>query len=285
VLVTEVILPYVSTAKTGTCVAEPYVLAETPLVSRSTVIAPLPIIGDPELVILPVVPLTVTDVTVPPPPGAVQVPSARRKFVVPPPDAGTTPTVDVVNVFAVRLIVPDDIIGELPTVIAAFAEDTPTDVTVPLPVPAPMAVLYVAASNVLIVLSALTLRKVIADGFASVNKFPPTVVAPRAVLAAGAVVAPVPPLAIASVPANVIDGVVVGLVVVSVNPVEPPDVLTDVTVPLPPAGVAHVPSPRQNVEEVAPEPEFKFATGKLPEYVVAKVPVPVPVIAPVKVIV
>ena len=34
--------------------------------------------------------------------------------------------------------------------------------------------------------------------------------------------------------------------------------------PPPPAGVAHVPSPRQNVDDVAPVPESKFVTGKLP---------------------
>ena len=31
-----------------------------------------------------------------------------------------------------------------------------------------------------------------------------------------------------------------------------------------PAGVAHVPSPRQNVDELALVPEFKLVTGKLP---------------------
>ena len=31
-----------------------------------------------------------------------------------------------------------------------------------------------------------------------------------------------------------------------------------------PAGVAHVPSPRQNVVEEAPLPEFKFPTGRFP---------------------
>jgi hypothetical protein len=34
--------------------------------------------------------------------------------------------------------------------------------------------------------------------------------------------------------------------------------------PPPPAGVAHVPSPRQNVDELAPVPLFKFAAGKFP---------------------
>ena len=39
--------------------------------------------------------------------------------------------------------------------------------------------------------------------------------------------------------------------------------VTEVTVPEP-AGVAHVPSPRQNVEAEALVPEFRFVTGRLP---------------------
>jgi hypothetical protein len=31
-----------------------------------------------------------------------------------------------------------------------------------------------------------------------------------------------------------------------------------------PEGIAHVPSPRQKVEDDAPVPLFKFATGRLP---------------------
>ena len=50
------------------------------------------------------------------------------------------------------------------------------------------------------VLSALNLGKVIADGSARVNTFCPIVVPPKPVLAKGAVVAPVPPFAIATVP-------------------------------------------------------------------------------------
>jgi hypothetical protein len=34
--------------------------------------------------------------------------------------------------------------------------------------------------------------------------------------------------------------------------------------PPPPEGVAQVPSPRQNVEDDADVPEFKFVTGRLP---------------------
>ena len=34
--------------------------------------------------------------------------------------------------------------------------------------------------------------------------------------------------------------------------------------PPPPAGVAHVPSPRQNVVEDALVPEFRFVTGRFP---------------------
>ena len=59
--------------------------------------------------------------------------------------------------------------------------------------PIPIAVRKSDADNADIVLSAFTLGKVIAEGFVRVKKFPPTVVAPRFVLAAAAVVAPVPP--------------------------------------------------------------------------------------------
>ena len=99
-----------------------------------------------------------------------------------------------------------------------------TLVTVPLPVPAPIAVLKFVASKAVTVLSALNRGKVIALGLVSVNKLLPTVVAPKLVLAAGAVVAPVPPLAIANVPANVIAPVDV---VAGVSPVVP--ALKDVT--------------------------------------------------------
>ena len=77
-----------------------------------------------------------------------------------------------------------------------------TDVTVPVveDVPAPIAERNVAASSALTVLSALNLGNVIADGFVSVNMLPPNVVAPRFVLAAAAVVAPVPPFNNATVP-------------------------------------------------------------------------------------
>ena len=53
--------------------------------------------------------------------------------------------------------------------------------------------------------------------------------------------------------------------------------------PPPPAGVPHVPSPRQNVVEDAPMPLFKFDTGRLfVRLVAAIVPVPVvPKLAPV----
>jgi hypothetical protein len=59
----------------------------------------------------------------------------------------------------------------------------PTDVTVPvvLEVPAPMAVRKAAASSVLTVLSALIRGNLIAATFASVKRFPPSVVAPNEV--------------------------------------------------------------------------------------------------------
>jgi hypothetical protein len=95
---------------------------------------------------------------------------------------------------ALRLIAgvvpPDEATGDVPV----------TLVTVPFPVPAPIAVLKSAAFNADTVLSALKRGKVIALGLVRVKRLLPTVVAPRFVLAALAVVAPVPPLAIATVP-------------------------------------------------------------------------------------
>jgi len=109
----------------------------------------------------------------------------------------------------------------------------PTLVTVPvvLDVPAPMAVRNEAASKDETVLSALNLGNAIAATFASVYRFPPRVVAPRFVLAAAAVVAPVPPLATAKVPAKVIVPLVVIGPPLVVRPVVPPDTATLVTVP------------------------------------------------------
>lgn len=71
-----------------------------------------------------------------------------------------------------------------------------TDVTEPPPLPAPIAVLNAAASNVVTVLSALICINVTALGFANVNRLLPTVVEPKAVRAVEADVAPVPPEAI-----------------------------------------------------------------------------------------
>ena len=84
----------------------------------------------------------------------------------------------------------------------------PTLVTVPFPfpVPAPIAVLNAAASKADTVLSEkLTLKNLsLVVTFGNINKFAPTVVAPRLVLAFAAVVAPVPPFAIATVPVTLV---------------------------------------------------------------------------------
>ena len=88
--------------------------------------------------------------------------------------------------------------------------------------PAPIAVLNDDASKDETVLSALNLGKVIADGFARVNTFWPMVVPPNPVLAKGAVVAPVPPFAIATVPVTfpAVVAVLAFPVKAPVNPVE-----------------------------------------------------------------
>ena len=80
------------------------------------------------------------------------------------------------------------------------------------------------------------------------------------------------------VPEIVNAGVVVGLAIETMPPVQ----LTLVTVPVPlPAGVAQVPSPRQKVLADAPVPLPRFVTGKLPVTWVAKL---TPVNAPPSVI-
>ena len=99
------------------------------------------------------------------------------------------------------VILPD--VVTVPDKDRPFAEPVPpTEVTVPVVelVPAPIALRNVAASRADTVLSALKRGNVIADGLTRVNTLAPTVVAPSDVRAADGVVAPVPPLAIGSVP-------------------------------------------------------------------------------------
>lgn len=108
------------------------------------------------------------------------------------------------------------------------------------PVPAPIAVRKPAASKADTVLSALNRGKVIELGFARVKRLPPSVVAPKLLRAEEAVVAPVPPLARARVPASVIVPVeVIGPPEV-VRPVVPPETATLVTEPGPGAPVGPV---------------------------------------------
>jgi hypothetical protein len=95
--------------------------------------------------------------------------------------------------------VPAPVIGD-PVTVKKVGTVIATEVTLPAPDPAPIAVLKSAAFNALTVLSALNRGKVIALGFVNVNTLPPTVVAPRLVLAIPADVAPVPPLATGTTP-------------------------------------------------------------------------------------
>jgi len=95
-------------------------------------------------------------------------------------------------VFALEALIP---IVPVPVIVPpVIGEVVAIDVTVPVveDVPAPIAVLKVAASKEETVLSALNLGNVIAEGLVRVNKLLPTVVAPNEVLpvAATRLVAP-----------------------------------------------------------------------------------------------
>ncbi len=89
----------------------------------------------------------------------------------------------------------------VPESVRPLAEPVPaTDETEPPPVPAPIAVRKVAASREDTVLSALNRGNVTALGLVIVYRLPPSVVAPKLVRAAAAVVAAEPPLAMGRVP-------------------------------------------------------------------------------------
>lgn len=83
----------------------------------------------------------------------------------------------------VKANVPEEVTGE-PLTDNPVGTVIETEVTVPVveDVPAPMAVLKVAASKAETVLSKLNLGNVTADGLVRVNRLPPTVVAPKLVL-------------------------------------------------------------------------------------------------------
>jgi len=139
--------------------------------------------------------------------------------------------------------VPDVVTGLPPTVKKAGA-DKPTDVTLPPPEIVPQDVFVPSVVKYLPLFPDC-------DGAKALN-------------AEIADVWPVPPFVSASVPAKVIvPELVIGPPLV-VRPVVPPATLTEVTVPALAAGVAHVPSPRQNVVAEAEVPEFRLVTGKLP---------------------
>lgn len=95
----------------------------------------------------------------------------------------------------VTVVLANAIVPELVIVPPERPVPAVIDVTVPVveEVPAPIAVLNVAASKVDTVLSALIRKKVTADGLVSVNRFEPTVVAPSEVRPVEAVKPVAPP--------------------------------------------------------------------------------------------
>ena len=137
--------------------------------------------------------------------------------------------------------VPDEVIGPPEAVRPLVPPEILTLVT--LPTPAPIALRNVAASRADTVLSALIRGKAIAFGLAKVKKFDPTLVAPKLLRAPEADVDPVPPLAIANVPAIVIVPLFVIGPLLKLRPVVPPDTSILVTVPAPRDTQDRVPEP------------------------------------------
>ena len=113
-------------------------------------------------------------------------PLAVLEIVTPPVEALTeipVPAVTEVTPVVVIVSVPDEVIG-LPEILIPVPFVAATEVTVPAPVPAPIAVRNVGASRADTVLSAFIRGKVIAEGLVRVKKLEPTVVAPMPVRAA-----------------------------------------------------------------------------------------------------
>lgn len=112
----------------------------------------------------------------------------------------------IVKLVVVRLVteppsvmLPEDV--TVPESVRPLAEPVPaTEVTEPPPEPAPMAARKSAAFREETVLSALNRGNVTALGLVMMNRFAPSVVAPKLVRAAAAVVAAEPPLAMGRVP-------------------------------------------------------------------------------------
>ena len=173
----------------------------------------------------------------------------------------------IVKLVVVRLVteplsvmLPVDV--TVPESVRPLAVPVPaTEVTEPPPEPAPMAVRKSAALKDETVLSALNRGNVTALGLLMMNRFAPSVVAPKFVRAVAAVVAAEPPLAMGSVP---VTPVVRGRPVAFVKVAE---------VGVPKIGVTNVglvastfaPEP---VEVVTPVPPL--ATGNVPVTLVAK---------------
>jgi hypothetical protein len=293
--------------------------AVTAVVAKSRAIVPDDVIGEPDDVILPAVPFTDTLVTVPAPADpelaevilpllstvivdSVYVPAttpvvdnAVVKLPTPPPVTSPNNVIVWSPVFVPELvpekllplivptaatevgviaprdnaIVPLVVIGELDTLMP-LAPEIPTEVTVPPPA-------IVAQDTV--------------DPFV-VKNLPelPVCVGISALIAPDAVVCPVPPLAITNVPPIVSVPVVVIGPPVNDNPVAPPEPLTEVTVPVPEVIlmlltlVIRPLLSTVNTGTVVADP-YVLAVTPVVDNDVAKLPVPVPVTSPLKVIV
>ena len=239
------------------------------------VIVPEPVIGPPE-VVSPVVPPDMpTLVTVPPlPEGVDQVPSPRRYVALDGvPVAFMPPTGNPVALVSVALDGVPRLGVTSVGLVASTTAPEPVDVVAPVPPFATASVPVIDPANAKFKdpKAGAVKPPTLSNGCPAepTDVTPGELPAPPPYTTPYCVNAPdeahvdallkygMPPL----VPATVNDGVVVGLATEIRPPVNPTLVTVPVAVPV---GVAHVPSPRQNVLDDADVPLLRFVTGRLP---------------------